>query len=88
MTLKTLWIAVIGFSIMEWVSLAFLTVWTHELYQIIDGILIIAFIIYPLFYLLSLLLLQKGIKKAGAVILLIPFIVYAPLLMGIQELVR
>lgn len=88
MKLKTLWIAVIVFSIMEWVSLAFLTVLTNELYQVIDGILIIAFIIYPLFYLLALLLLQKGIKKAGAVILLIPFIVYAPLLIWIQELLR
>jgi len=36
----------------------------------------------------SLLLLEKGIKKIGAVILLIPLIVYAPLLISLQTLLK
>ena len=86
MTLKQLWILVITFSILEWVSIPFIAAFTEKLYQVVDVILIIAFIIYPLFFLISLLLLQKEIRKVGAVILLIPLIVYAPLLITLQTL--
>ena len=88
MTLKWLWILVIAFSVLEWISIPFIGALSEKLYQLIDGILIIAFIIYPLFFITSLLLLQKGIKKIGAVILLIPLIVYAPLLIGLQTLLK
>ena len=88
MTLKWLWILVITFSILEWVSIPFIGAFTGKLYQLVDVILIIAFIIYPLFFLISLLLLQKEIKKVGAVILLIPLIVYAPLLISLQTLLK
>ena len=88
MTLKWLWILVITFSILEWVSIPFIGAFTGKLYQLVDVILIIAFIIYPLFFLISLLLLQKEIKKVGAVILLIPLIVYTPLLISLQTLLK
>ena len=88
MTLKWLWILVITFSVLEWVSIPFIGAFTGKLYQLVDVILIIAFIIYPLFFLISLLLLQKEIKKVGAVILLIPLIVYAPLLISLQTLLK
>jgi len=88
MTLKWLWILVIAFSVLEWISIPFIGAFTGKLYQLVHGILIIAFIIYPLFYMTSLLLLQKGNKKIGAVILLIPLIVYAPLLIGLQPLLK
>ncbi|MFC9539792.1 hypothetical protein ACFTQ7_07865 [Lysinibacillus sp. NPDC056959] len=78
MTLKWLWILVIVFSLLEWISIPFIGAITGKLYQLVDGVLIITFIIYPLFFITSLLLLQKEIKKIGAVILLIPLIVYAP----------
>ncbi|MGE7690025.1 hypothetical protein ACQKMI_12570 [Lysinibacillus sp. NPDC097214] len=88
MTLKWLWILVIAFCVLEWISIPFINVFTVKLYQLVDGVLIITFIIYPLFYLTSLLLLQKGNKKIGAVILLIPLIVYAPLLISLQTLLK
>lgn len=88
MTLKWLWILVIAFSVLEWVAIPFISAFTGKLYQLVDGILIIAFIIYPLFFLISLLVLQKGIKKVGVVILLIPLIVYAPLLISLQTLLK
>ncbi|MGY4798160.1 hypothetical protein ACVNNN_24900 [Lysinibacillus fusiformis] len=88
MTLKWLWILVITFSLLEWISIPFIGAFSGKLYQLVDGILIIAFIIYPLFFITSLLLLQKGIKKIGAVILLIPLIVYAPLLIDLQPLLK
>ena len=88
MTLKVLWIVVSTFSILEWVSIPFLLLFTNELYQVLDGIFIISFVVYPIFYVLCLLLLKKGMKKTGAVILLIPLVLYIPLLMSIQELVR
>ncbi|MFJ8515232.1 hypothetical protein [Lysinibacillus xylanilyticus] len=88
MTLKWLWILVIAFSILEWISIPFIGAFTGKLYQLVYGILIIAFIIYPLFFMTSLLLLQKENKKIGAVILLIPLIVYAPLLIGLQPLLK
>ena len=88
MTLKWLWILVITFSLLEWISILFIGAFSGKLYQLVDGILIIAFIIYPLFFITSLLLLQKGIKKIGAVILLIPLIVYAPLLIDLQPLLK
>jgi len=88
MTLKWLWILVIAFGLLEWISIPFIGAFTGKLYQLVDGVLIITFIIYPLFFLTSLLLLQKGIKKIGAVILLIPLIVYAPLLISLQTLLK
>ncbi|MEQ6353175.1 hypothetical protein ABNX05_00930 [Lysinibacillus sp. M3] len=88
MTLKWLWILVIAFSLLEWISIPFIGAFTGKLYQLVDGVLIITFIIYPLFFITSLLLLQKEIKKIGAVILLIPLIVYAPLLIGLQPLLK
>ncbi len=88
MTLKWLWILVIAFSVLEWISIPFIGAFTGKLYQLVHSILIIAFIIYPLFFMTSLLLLQKGNKKIGAVILLIPLIVYAPLLIGLQPLLK
>ncbi len=88
MTLKWLWILIIAFSALEWISIPLIAAFTGKLYQLVDGILIIAFIIYPLFFLISLLLLQKEIKKVGAVILLIPLIVYAPLLISLQTLLK
>lgn len=88
MTLKWLWILVIAFSLLEWISIPFIGAFTGKLYQLVDGVLIITFIIYPLFFITSLLLLQKGIKKIGAVILLIPLIVYAPLLISLQTLLK
>lgn len=88
MTLKWLWILVIAFSILEWILIPFTGAFTGKLYQLVYGILIIAFIIYPLFFMTSLLLLQKGNKKIDVVILLIPLIVYAPLLIGLQPLLK
>jgi len=88
MTLKWLWILVIAFSLLEWISIPFIGAFTEKLYQLVDGVLIITFIIYPLFFITSLLLLQKEIKKIGAVILLIPLIVYAPLLISLQTLLK
>ncbi|MBG9453785.1 hypothetical protein ABE61_06730 [Lysinibacillus sphaericus] len=88
MTLKWLWILVIAFSLLEWISIPFIGAFTGKLYQLVDGVLIITFIIYPLFFMTSLLLLQKEIKKIGAVILLIPLIVYAPLLISLQTLLK
>ena len=88
MTLKWLWRLVAAFSILEWVSIPFISAFTDQLYEVVYAILIIAFIIYPLFFLISLLLLQKENKKVGAVILLIPLIVYAPLLIGLQPLLN
>jgi len=88
MTLKWLWILVIAFSLLEWISIPFIGAFTGKLYQLVDGVLIITFIIYPLFFITSLLLLQKEIKKIGAVILLIPLIVYAPLLISLQTLLK
>ncbi|REB05205.1 hypothetical protein DVB69_15710 [Sporosarcina sp. BI001-red] len=88
MTIRNLWIAVIIFSVLELVAIPVLLVVPDKLYQTIDGIIIIAFIIYPLFFLLSLLMLKKGIKKMGAVILLIPLLIYTPILMVLQELIR
>lgn len=88
MTLKWLWILVIAFTLLEWISIPFIGAFTGKLYQLVDGVLIISFIIYPLFFLTSLLLLQKEIKKIGAVILLIPLIVYAPLLISLQTLLK
>ncbi|MEB2298741.1 hypothetical protein LAV72_03760 [Lysinibacillus xylanilyticus] len=88
MTLKWLWILVIAFSLLEWISIPFIGAFTGKLYQLVDGVLIITFIIYPLFFMTSLLLLQKGNKKIGAVILLIPLIVYAPLLISLQTLLK
>ncbi|MFC4411603.1 hypothetical protein ACFOZY_14340 [Chungangia koreensis] len=88
MTLKWLWILVIAFSVLEWVSLPFIAAFTEKLYQVVDAIFIIAFIIYPIFYFISLLLLQKEIRKVGAVILLIPLIIYAPLLISLQPLIK
>jgi hypothetical protein len=88
MTLKWLWIWVITFSIIEWISIPFISAFTEQLYQVVDAILIIAFVIYPLFFLISLLLLKKELKKVGAVILLIPLIAYAPLLIGLQSLLK
>ena len=76
-TLKWLWILVIAFCVLEWISIPFISAFTGKLYQVVDGVLIITFIIYPLFFLTTLLLLQRGIK-IGAVILLIPLVVYAP----------
>ncbi|MBD7908523.1 hypothetical protein [Sporosarcina gallistercoris] len=87
-TIKSLWIAVAIFSILELVAIPVLLVGADKLYQMIDGVMIIAFIIYPLFYFLSLLLLKKGNRKLGAVILLIPLLLYTPILMGIQGLIR
>ena len=63
MTLKWLWILVIVFSVLEWISIPFISAFTGKLYQVVEGVLIITFIIYPLFFLTSLLLLQKGIKN-------------------------
>ncbi|MGE8035472.1 hypothetical protein B1B04_16915 [Lysinibacillus sp. KCTC 33748] len=88
MTLKWLWILVIAFSLLEWISIPFIGAFTGKLYQLVEGVLIITFIIYPLFFVTSLLLLQRGIKKIGAVILLIPLIVYAPLLINLQTLLK
>jgi len=88
MTLKWLWILVIMFSVLEWISIPFISAFTGKLYQVVEGVLIITFIIYPLFFLTSLLLLQKGNKTIGAVMLLIPLIVYAPVLISLQTLVK
>lgn len=88
MILKRLWICVIAFSVLEWVCIPFIAVFTKELYQLVHSILIIAFIIYPIFFLISLLLLQKPIKKVGAVILLIPLIIYTPLLIALHTLLK
>ncbi|VDG96524.1 Uncharacterised protein [Lysinibacillus sphaericus] len=88
MTIRSLWVAVITFSVLELVAIPVLLVVPNKLYQAVDGIIIIAFIVYPLFYLLSLLLLKKGTKKMGAVILLIPLLLYTPILMVLQELIR
>lgn len=87
-TLKWLWILVIAFCVLEWISIPFISAFTGKLYQVVDGVLIITFIIYPLFFLITLLLLQKGNKKIGAIILLIPLIVYAPVLISLQTLVK
>ena len=62
-TLKWLWILVIAFCVLEWISIPFISAFTGKLYQVVDGVLIITFIIYPLFFLTTLLLLQKGIKN-------------------------
>lgn len=88
MTLKWLWIWVITFSILEWVSIPFISAFTGQLYQVVDAILIIAFVIYPLFFLISLLLFKEELKKVGSVILLIPLIANAPLLIGLQSLLK
>jgi len=77
-----------SFSLLEWISIPLIGAFTGKLYQLVDGVLIIIFIIYPLFFMTSLLLLEKGIKKIGAVILLIPLIVYAPLLISLQTLLK
>lgn len=88
MTIKRLWVAVLIFSILELVAIPVLLVGADKLYQTIDGVLIIAFIMYPLFYLVSLLLLKKGNRKVGAVILFIPLLLYTPILMVLQGLIR
>ncbi|MGG0643526.1 hypothetical protein ABE021_06255 [Sporosarcina gallistercoris] len=88
MTIRSLWVAVLIFSILELFAIPVLLVGADQLYQTIDGVLIIAFIIYPLFYLFSLLLLKRGNRKVGAVILLIPLLLYLPVLMVLQELIR
>lgn len=88
MSIRNLWIAVAIFSILELVAIPVLLVGVKQLHQTINGILVIAFIVYPLFYLLSLLLLKKGSRKVGAVILLIPLLLYTPVLMALQELIR
>ena len=88
MTFKFLWIVVIAFVVLEFASIPLLLIFTDELYQVLDGILIMGFIIYPILYVLCLVLMKKGTKKVSAVILLIPLVIYAPFLMGIQELLR
>lgn len=88
MTIRSLWVAVITFSVLELVAIPVLLVVPNNLYQAVEGVLIIAFIVYPLFYLLALLMLKKGTKKMGAVILLIPLILYTPILMVLQGLIR
>ncbi|MCM3758532.1 hypothetical protein M3197_13785 [Sporosarcina aquimarina] len=88
MTLRSLGIAVITFSVLELVAIPVLLIVPDKLYSAIDGVFIIVFIVYPLFYLLVLLMLKKGIRKMGAVILLIPLLLYTPILMVLQGLIR
>ncbi|AUS86192.1 hypothetical protein LBYS11_07545 [Lysinibacillus sp. YS11] len=63
MTLKWLWILVIAFCVLEWISIPFISAFTGKLYQVVDGVLIITFIIYPLFFLLLFYYYKRGIKK-------------------------
>jgi hypothetical protein len=74
-TFKQLWISVIIFSVFEWLAAHILAIITKHPSGVITGLLVIAFIIYPLYFIISLILLPKDKRKAGSLILLIPPIV-------------
>ncbi|WLD92496.1 hypothetical protein [Alkalihalobacillus sp. AL-G] len=78
-----LWISVVLFSIGEWAALPILADITSHARNVVDGIMIIIFIVYPLFFIASLLLLPKGTRKKGVYILLIPIVVYIPLMLDL-----
>jgi hypothetical protein len=75
-----LWISVVLFSIAEWLALPILADLTSHARNVADGIMIIIFIVYPLYFIASLFLLSKGSRKKGVFILFIPIVVYLPLM--------
>jgi hypothetical protein len=74
-TYKQLWISVIIFSVFEWLAVYILAMTTDHVSDVVTGLLVIAFIIYPLYFIISLIFLPKDKRKAGSLILLIPPIV-------------